>query len=88
MPKPADPAEPISLRLPAEVLAGIEAVAAASERTRSWVMVRALKRYLASEGADVLAIADGERETSAGQSHDFDEVIQESERIVRSVKAA
>lgn len=88
MPKPAELSEPISLRLPADVLAGIQAVAAATERTRSWVMVRALKRYLASEGADVLAIADGKREIAAGQSHAFDAVLDEVERLVRPVKAA
>ncbi len=88
MSKLADLSEPISLRLPADVLAGIEAVAAASERTRSWVMVRALRRYLASEGADVLAIAEGRKEIAAGLAYDFDAVIDEVERIVRPVKAA
>ncbi|WP_291666441.1 ribbon-helix-helix protein, CopG family [Bosea sp. (in: a-proteobacteria)] len=42
--------DPIALRLPPEILSDIETIAAASERTRSWLIVRALKLYLAGEG--------------------------------------
>ncbi len=38
----ADLSDPISLRLPVEMLKSIERVAEASDRTRSWVIVRAL----------------------------------------------
>ena len=74
--------EPIALRIPTDVLAQIEAVAEATERTRSWVMVRALKLYLAGEGRDVLAAIEGRRQIAAGQSHDMDEVLDEIEGIV------
>jgi predicted transcriptional regulator len=47
--------DPIALRVPADILADVERIAQVSERTRSWVIVRALKAYLASEGADILA---------------------------------
>jgi predicted transcriptional regulator len=80
--------EPISLRLPTSVLADIEAIAAASERTRSWVIVRALRRYLASEGAEILDAIQGKQQIGAGQGHDFDDVIGEIEKIIRSGKAA
>jgi predicted transcriptional regulator len=42
--------DPISMRLPVDVLEAIERVAEATDRNRSWVMVRALRRYLATEG--------------------------------------
>lgn len=42
--------DPIALRIPIDVLGDIEKIATASDRTRSWVIVRALKLYLASEG--------------------------------------
>lgn len=42
--------DPITLRLPLDVLADIEAVAKATERTRSWIMVRAMRYYLLNEG--------------------------------------
>jgi predicted transcriptional regulator len=87
MAKP-DLSEPISLRLPAEVLADIERIAAASERTRSWIIVRALRRYLASEGAEILEAAEGKQRISAGEGSDFDDAIGEIEKIIRTGKAA
>lgn len=80
--------EPISLRLPADILADIERIAAASERTRSWVIVRALRRYLASEGAEILEAAEGRQRIDAGEGRDFDDVLSEIEKIIRTGKAA
>jgi predicted transcriptional regulator len=88
MPASRDLSEPVSLRLPSDVLQAIEAVAAASDRTRSWVMVRALKRYLATEGAEILAVAEGRRQIAAGDAHDMDAVLGEVEALVRAGKAA
>ncbi|WP_041801707.1 CopG family ribbon-helix-helix protein [Rhodopseudomonas palustris] len=79
--------EPLTIRLPLDVLADIEKIAAASDRKRSWVIVRALKAYLAGEGADILAIAKGREQIAAGDVHDMDDVIKEIEAIVNS-KAA
>ena len=45
--------DPLTLRLPNDVLAEIEEVARISGRTRSWIMVRAMKAYLASEGREI-----------------------------------
>ena len=75
--------EPISIRLPRDVLAAIEQVAKASDRTRSWVLVRALRRYLATEGADILAVVEGRAQIATGDSHDMDDVLDEIERIIR-----
>ena len=88
MTKVADLSEPVSLRLPADILKNIELVAAASDRTRSWVVVRALKRYLATEGQDILAIAHGKQQIADGDAHDMDAVIDEVEALIRSGKAA
>lgn len=79
--------DPITLRLPVDVLREIEQVAEALDRTRSWVMVRALKRYIASEGRDVLAAIEGRRQIASGQSHDMDDVLREIEAIAEG-KAA
>ncbi len=48
--------DPITLRLPVDLLAEIEAVARACERSRSWIMVRALKAYMAQEGREILEL--------------------------------
>ncbi len=73
---------PLTLRLPADVLADVETIATASERTRSWVIVRALKAYLASEGSDILAVVKGREDITVGDAHDMDDVIKEIEAIV------
>ena len=73
--------DPIALRIPVEVLEQIEAVAAATERTRTWVMVRAMKQYLAGEGHDVLAAIEGRRQLGEGKGYDMDDVIDEIEAI-------
>ena len=75
--------DPVPVRLPVDVLADIERIAAATERTRSWVMVRALKLYLAGEGADVLAVLRGREEAAQGKGHDADDVIAEMDEIIR-----
>ena len=76
--------EPISLRLPVDTLAAIEKVAEACDRTRSWVIVRALRRYLMTEGAQVLDVIEGRAQIAAGDAHDMDDVLDEVERLVRS----
>ncbi len=73
----AELSDPIALRVPVDVLADIEKIAKVSERTRSWVIVRALRLYLASEGADCLAILRGREEAAEGGGHDSDDVIAE-----------
>jgi Predicted transcriptional regulator len=75
--------DPIPVRLPVDVLAGIEEIAAATERSRSWVMVRAMKLYLANEGAQILNIVAGREEAAQGGGHDIDDVIAELDQIVQ-----
>lgn len=80
--------DPISLRLPKDLLVQIERIAETTERSRSWVIVRALKRYMATEGADVLAIMEGMEQVKRGDVHDLDDVIREMEEIISADKAA
>jgi len=68
--------DPITLRVPADVLAELEEIAAVCERTRSWVFVRALKAYLSTEGREIRDIAKARREMAAGQSYDLDDVVK------------
>ena len=75
--------DPITLRLPQDVLSAIEKIAETSDRSRSWVMVRAMRRYLASEGGDILKVAEGIGQLEAGMSEDMDDVIAQVEQIVR-----
>ncbi len=72
--------DPIALRLPVDVLKDIETIAATSERSRSWVMVRAMRYYLLNEGADILEIAQGMQDVKDGKVHDLDTVLSELDR--------
>ncbi|UJW84473.1 CopG family ribbon-helix-helix protein [Devosia sp. SL43] len=75
--------DPVPVRLPVELLGELERIAVASDRTRSWVIVRALKLYLAGEGAEVLAVLHGREQVAAGEVHDFDAVLDEVDAIIR-----
>ncbi|SCX01628.1 CopG family ribbon-helix-helix protein [Agrobacterium rosae] len=78
---------PITLRIPQEVLADIEAIAETTERSRSWIIVRALKTYLLNEGADILAVRQGRQEIDDGDHENVDDVIADLKRV-SSEKAA
>ncbi|MBB3947598.1 putative transcriptional regulator [Rhizobium skierniewicense] len=78
---------PITLRMPEDVLTEIEKIAETTERSRSWVIVRALKTYLLNEGADILAVKRGREEIEDGEYEDLDAVVADLKRTA-SEKAA
>lgn len=69
----------VTLRVPVDILADIEAIAGATEHSRSYIIVRALKTYLLNEGADILAAIKGREQIAA---EDIDDVIADMDRIV------
>jgi predicted transcriptional regulator len=75
--------DPIALRIPKDVLADFERIAEACDRTRSWVMVRAFRKYLQGEGRDILNVIKGREAVAAGDVQDMDDVLKEIEDIVR-----
>lgn len=76
--------DPISMRLPNDVQVAVEAIAKATDRSRDWVIVRALRRYMMTEGADILAVVEGRAQIAAGDAHHMDDVLDDIERIIRS----
>lgn len=74
--------DPVTLRIPVDVLESIEMIAQTCDRTRSWVIVRALRSYLRDEGEDILAIRRGREQIAAGESHDMDDVLRDLEALV------
>ena len=52
-----------------------------TERSRSWIIVRALKSYLQNEGADILAYRQGMQDVGNGDVSEMDDVLDELERI-------
>jgi predicted transcriptional regulator len=69
--------DPITLRIPADILAEVEQIAKATERSRSWVIVRALKYYLMAEGNDILQILKGEEQVRNGEFVDAEDFFAE-----------
>jgi predicted transcriptional regulator len=72
----------ISLRLPSNIVERFDALSGHLDRDRSWLMVRALKRYLEEEGADILDEAEGMIELDQGLGSDLDEVLRRAREIV------
>ena len=74
---------PVPVRLPLDVLSEIEAVAETCDRTRSWVIVRALRMYLEGEGADILDYRKALEQAETGDVHEMDDVLAEIREVVR-----
>ncbi|MGL4196755.1 MAG: CopG family ribbon-helix-helix protein [Allorhizobium sp.] len=79
--------DPITLRLPLDLLAEIEAVADACERSRSWVMVRALKAYMAQEGREIQEMAEARKAVEDGAGIDAQDVLAEVDAITKGAAA-
>ncbi|MBO9193555.1 MULTISPECIES: CopG family ribbon-helix-helix protein [unclassified Rhizobium] len=71
--------DPIALRIPEDMLKDIETIAKATDRSRSWVIVRALKYYLMEEGNDVLQTLAAQEEVRQGNVMDMDDFLAELE---------
>jgi predicted transcriptional regulator len=69
--------DPITLRIPEDILAEVEEIAKATERSRSWVIVRALKYYLMAEGNDIRQILKGEEQVRNGEFVDAEDLFAE-----------
>lgn len=76
------PTESVTLRVPSEVIAEIATIAEATDRSRSYIIVRALRTYLMNEGADILASVRGRQQIEAGESEDMDDVLGDMERLI------
>ena len=70
----------VSLRVPSDVIEAFDRIAAALERPRSWVMVRALRHYLEDEGAEINEDTESIAELDRGEvvsSEDLQKRLQE-----------
>ena len=72
----------VSLRVPVEICDAFDQVATVLERDRTWVMLRAFRHYLASEGAYILTEAEGLAALDRGEGVDFDDVMNEIDDII------
>ena len=78
----------LSARVPSALLDDLDKVAAVLERSRSWVVVRALQRYLDDEGAELLREAESLAELDRTGGHDLGHVLDEADAIISAAKRA
>jgi len=78
---------PVSLRVPADMLESIDKVAKSVERPRSWVILRALRFYLADEGQEFLDIQEGIDELDRGEGIPSEQVWAELEAMIAAMRA-
>jgi predicted transcriptional regulator len=67
--------DPVTLRLPSDVLDDIEAIARISGRSRSWVMVRAMKAYLATEGQEIRDLDRARQSAAEDGTTELDDLL-------------
>ena len=78
---------PVSLRVPADLIETLDKIAAALERSRSWVMLRALRQYIADEGQEVLDVQEGIAEAERGEVVPIEDVLAEMDEIIARAEA-
>jgi predicted transcriptional regulator len=76
----------LSVRASIAMVEAFDRIAAALERDRTWVILRALRHYLDGEGAEILADASALAALDRGEGADFDAVMAEADRLVAAVK--
>ena len=78
---------PVSLRAPADLIETLDKIAAVLERPRSWVMLRALRQYIADEGQEVLDVQEGIAELDRGEGIPIEDVLAEMDEIIAKAEA-
>jgi predicted transcriptional regulator len=78
---------PVSLRVPADLIETLDKIAAALERPRSWVMLRALRQYIADEGQEILDVQEGIAELDRGEGIPIEDVLAEMDEIIAKAEA-
>ena len=77
----------VSLRVPADLVAAFDRIAAALERPRSWVMARALRQYVEDgEGAEIEEDTESLAELDRGESVSFEETLRKVDQIINKAE--
>jgi predicted transcriptional regulator len=77
----------VSLRVPKDLLQQLDAIAAALDRPRSWILLRALRQYLRDEGAEILEVKEGMAQLDNGEGRRFDEALGDLQDTIAKAEA-
>ena len=86
MPDGSSHAVPVSVRLPADMVEKLDKVAAILERPRSWVIMAAVREYLANEGQELFDIQAGIEEADRGEGIPFEQVLAELDEMLNATE--
>jgi predicted transcriptional regulator len=78
----------VSLRVPNDIIQAFDKLAAALERPRSWVMLRALLQYLEDEGAEIAEDVESLAELDRGEVVSAEDLRREVEEIIAKAEKA
>jgi predicted transcriptional regulator len=76
------PSSHISLRVPNDLVEAFDRIAAALDRPRSWVMLRALRFYLEDEGAEIQEDTESIAELDRGEVVPMEDTLRRVEEII------
>ena len=71
------PTEPITIRAAKEVISGIDAIAAATDRSRNYVVNQALRQYLDGNAWQIARIKEGLEAARDGRVRPAEDVFAE-----------
>jgi len=78
----------VSLCIPSDLIEAFDHIAAALDRPRSWVMVRALREYLEEgEGAEIAEDIESLAELDRGEAVPFEDVRRRVKEIIARAEA-
>ena len=78
---------PVSIRMPTDVIETLDKIGAVLERPRSWVILRAIRQYLADEGQELLDVREGIAELDRGEGIPIEDVLAEMDEIIAKAEA-
>ena len=82
------PKSTLSLRLEEDTIARLDKIARALDRSRSWVIADAIRRYIETEGKDIEAILEGIADADAGDFATQEEIDAIFEKFKKAAEAA
>jgi RHH-type transcriptional regulator, rel operon repressor / antitoxin RelB len=78
----------INVRLDTKIKEALDLLAREMDRPRAQLAARAIAEYVQRNAWQIAAIKEGIRQLDAGQSHDFDEVMEELDALIAQEEAA
>jgi RHH-type transcriptional regulator, rel operon repressor / antitoxin RelB len=78
----------INVRLDTKIKEALDLLAREMDRPRAQLAARAIAEYVQRNAWQIAAIKEGIRQLDAGQSHDFDEVMEELDVLIAQEEAA